>query len=69
VSLDVRDWHETFLLNGPGWSLFFEYMANVLYATVVRRFSNVALGILVVLVAGALLHLGLTSPKGDVIGD
>ena len=68
VSLDVRGWHETFPLNGPGWSLFFEYVANVLYATVVRRFSNVALGILVVLSAGALLHLAVTSPEGDVIG-
>ncbi|MCI1187770.1 acyltransferase [Hymenobacter sp. DH14] len=68
LSLDVRGWHETFPLNGPGWSLFFEYVANVLYATVVRRFSNVALGILVVLSAGLLLHLGVTSPEGDVIG-
>ncbi|TVT43349.1 acyltransferase [Hymenobacter setariae] len=68
VSLDIRGWHETYPLDGPGWSLFFEYIANVLYATVVRRFSNVALGILVVLAAGALLHLGLTSPQGDVIG-
>ena len=67
-SLDVRGWHETFPLNGPGWSLFYEYIANVLYATVVRRFSNVALGILVVLAGGALLHLAVTSPEGDVIG-
>jgi peptidoglycan/LPS O-acetylase OafA/YrhL len=68
VSLDIRGWHETYPLNGPGWSLFFEYVANVLYATVVRRFSNVALGVLVVLSAGALLHLAVTSPEGDVIG-
>lgn len=55
VSLDVRGWHETFPLNKSGWSLFFEYVTNVLYATVV-------------LAVGALLHLGLTSPQGDVIG-
>lgn len=67
-ALDVRGWHESFPLNGPGWSLFYEYVANVLYATVVRRFSNMALGILVVLSAGALLHLAVTSPEGDVIG-
>ena len=67
-SLDVRGWHETFPLNGPGWSLFFEYVANVLYAMVVRRFSTVALGILVALSAAVLLHLGLTSPGGDVVG-
>lgn len=68
VSLDLQGWNETYLLNGPGWLLFFEYVANVLYATVVRRFSNGVLGILVVLTAGKLLHLGLTSPQGDVIG-
>lgn len=68
LSLDVRGWHETFPLNGPGWSLFFEYVANVLYATVVRRFSTGALAVLVALAAAALLHLGLTSPAGDVIG-
>ncbi|MDO7846205.1 acyltransferase [Hymenobacter sp. M29] len=67
-ALDIRGWHETYPLNGPGWSLFFEYVANVLYATVVRRFSNVALAGLVVLSAGALLHLAVTSPQGDVIG-
>lgn len=67
-ALDLRGWNETFPLNGPGWSLFFEYVANVLYATVVRRFSNVALGIVVVLAAGLLLRMGLSSPTGDVVG-
>ncbi|MGY3090290.1 peptidoglycan/LPS O-acetylase OafA/YrhL [Hymenobacter sp. UYAg731] len=67
-ALDIRGWHETYPLNGPGWSLFYEYVANVLYATVVRRFSNVALAVLVALAAGALLHLAVTSPAGDVIG-
>ncbi|MGI4867769.1 MAG: acyltransferase family protein [Janthinobacterium lividum] len=67
-ALDIRGWHETYPLNGPGWSLFFEYVANVLYATVVRRFSNGMLAGLVVLSAGALLHLAVTSPEGDVIG-
>jgi peptidoglycan/LPS O-acetylase OafA/YrhL len=67
-ALDLRGWHETFPLNGPGWSLFFEYVANVFYATVVRRFSNVALGILVGLSAGLLLRMSLSSPTGDVVG-
>lgn len=66
--LDIRGWTETYPLNGPGWSLFFEYIANVLYAVLVRRFSKVALGVLVALSAAALLHLTLTRPEGDVVG-
>lgn len=67
-ALDVRGWNETYPLNGPGWSLFFEYIANVLYAVLVRRFSKLALGVLVALSAAALLHLTLTRPEGDVVG-
>ncbi len=68
LSMDIRGWQEMHPLNGPGWSLFYEYVANILYGYVVRRFSNLALTMLVVLSAAALLHLGLTSPQGDVIG-
>ncbi|MVN77347.1 acyltransferase family protein [Hymenobacter sp. HMF4947] len=67
-ALDIRGWNETYPLNGPGWSLFFEYLANILYATVVRKFSKLALGILVFLAAVALVQLAVTSPAGDVIG-
>ena len=55
-------------LNGPGWSLFFEYIANILYALFVRKFSNKALAVLVFLAGAALIHLALTSPNGDIIG-
>ncbi|RZK30577.1 MAG: acyltransferase [Hymenobacter sp.] len=68
LALDIRGWHETYPLDGPGWSLMFEYIANVLYAVLVRRFSNLVLGVLVVLSAAALLHFTLTSPEGDVVG-
>jgi peptidoglycan/LPS O-acetylase OafA/YrhL len=67
-ALDVRGWNETYPLNGPAWSLFYEYIVNILYALVVRKFPNWALGILVFLAAVALVHLGVTSPQGDVIG-
>src|SRR5450755_1377671 len=40
VSLDIRGWGEMHPLNGPAWSLFFEYIANILYALIVRRFSK-----------------------------
>jgi peptidoglycan/LPS O-acetylase OafA/YrhL len=67
-SLDIRGWTEMHPLNGPGWSLFYEYIGNILYALFVRKFSKTALSILVFLSACALIHLAVTSPTGDVIG-
>jgi len=67
-SMDIRGWTEMHALNGPGWSLFYEYIANILYALLVRRFSKTLLSILVVLAAAALIHLAVTSPNGDVVG-
>ncbi len=68
LSMDIRGWHEMHPLNGPGWSLFFEYIANILYAVFVRKFSNTALSILVILSGIALIHLAVTSTNGDIIG-
>jgi peptidoglycan/LPS O-acetylase OafA/YrhL len=44
-SLDIRGWTEMHPLNGPAWSLFFEYIANILYALFIRKFSNKLLAI------------------------
>jgi peptidoglycan/LPS O-acetylase OafA/YrhL len=68
LSMDIRGWQEMHPLNGPGWSLFFEYIANILYGIVVRKFSKTALWILVLLAGLALMHLAVTSPAGDLIG-
>ena len=68
ISMDIRGWQEMHPLNGPGWSLFFEYIANILYGLLVKRFSKIALSILVFLSACALIHLAVTSTTGDVIG-
>lgn len=43
---EVRGNGEMFPLNGPMWSLFFEYIGNILYALVIRRFSTKALAAL-----------------------
>ena len=67
-SMDVRGWGEMHPLDGPAWSLFYEYAANLLYALGVRKLSVRALGVLVLLCAGLLVHLAVTSPQGDVIG-
>lgn len=67
-SMDLRGWGEMHALNGPAWSLFFEYVANILYALVVRRFSNGLLALLVFLSGCALARHTVFGPNGDVIG-
>jgi len=67
-SMDIRGWQEMHPLDGPAWSLFFEYIANILYALFIRKFSNIALSILVFIAGCALIHLAVTSPNGDLIG-
>lgn len=66
LSLDIRGWQEMHPLNSVGWSLFFEYIANILYAVWIRKFSTLALSILVGIAAIALIHLAVTN--GDVSG-
>ncbi len=68
VSMDIRGWHEMHPLNGPGWSLFFEYIANILYALFVRKFSNTLLAVVVFISGCALVYLAVAGPNGDVIG-
>ena len=50
-TMDIRGWAETNPLNGPAWSLQWEYIANILYALLFRRFSRAALGICVAVFA------------------
>ena len=45
---EVRGNGEMFPLNGPSWSLFFEYIGNICYALFIRRLSTKALSWLVV---------------------
>jgi len=68
ISMDIRGWQEMHPLNGPAWSLFFEYIANILYAVIVRRFSKLVLSVFVFL-AGLMMVLYLVlGPTGDLIG-
>lgn len=68
LSMDIRGWQEMHPLNSVGWSLFFEYIANILYALGLRKLSNKALAIFVTLAAAVLVHLAVTNPNGDVTG-
>ena len=67
-SMDIRGWDEMHPLDGPAWSLFFEYIANILYGVWVRRFSMRVLSALVLLSAGLLVDYLVLGPRGDVIG-
>ena len=67
-SMDIRGWQEMHPLNGPAWSLFFEYIANFLYAIGLRKLSNRVLGLFVALAAALLIRLAVFGHHGDVIG-
>jgi peptidoglycan/LPS O-acetylase OafA/YrhL len=68
LSMDIRGWQEMHPLNSVGWSLFFEYIANILYALGLRKLSDKALACFVVLAGAVLLHFAVTNPNGDVAG-
>ena len=51
AGMDIRGWGEFNPLNGPTWTLTWEYIANVLYALIIRRFSKLLLGLFVALSA------------------
>ena len=54
LKFDIRGWTEMHPLNGPAWSLYYEYIGNILYALFIRRLSNKALTVFVVLLGVAL---------------
>ena len=43
---DVRGNGEMFPLNGPAWSLFFEYIGNIIYAVLICRLKTKVLAVL-----------------------
>lgn len=64
ASYEVRGNGELFPLNGPAWSLFFEYIGNLLYALFLRRFSNKGLAVFTGLLGIAWLAFALTDAAG-----
>ena len=64
-SMDVRGWDESFPINGPQWTLFFEYIANILYALVFRHLPKWGLAICVAVFAFFTLDFTL---GWDVLG-
>ena len=66
--LDIRGWNEMHPLNGPAWSLFYEYIANIVYAVFLRRVSKVFLAVLAFIAANITIHYAMTNPNNDIIG-
>ena len=61
---DVRGNGEMFPLNGPHWSLFFEYIGNIFYALLLRRLSTKWLTVWVIVMGVAFAAFGVS----DVVG-
>ncbi|MBM6991833.1 MAG: acyltransferase [Prevotella sp.] len=67
-SLDIRGWEETNPLDGPVWSLQWEYLANILYALVFRHFNKLWLGICVALFAVLTVNITMSLNLFGVAG-
>lgn len=47
ASMDIRGWGELTSIDGPVWTLMYEYVANILYAFFLRRIGKLTLAILI----------------------
>lgn len=61
---EVRGNGEMYPLNGPSWSLFFEYIGNIVYALLLRRLPTKVLGVLVALLGATLLWFNACNVSG-----
>ena len=63
---EIRGLGEMFPLNGPSWSLFFEYIGNILYALFIRKLSTKALAVFVLIAGCGLTAFAVLGPLGDI---
>lgn len=63
---EIRGVGEMYPLNGPSWSLFFEYIINILYALFIRKLSTKALAVLVFVSGCGLASFAIAGPYGDI---
>lgn len=64
--IEVRGLTEMYPLNGPSWSLFFEYIGNILYAFFIHKLPTKALAFLVGLAGCGLMIFAIWGPLGDI---
>ena len=63
---EIRGLGEMYPLNGPSWSLFFEYIGNILYALFIHKLPTRALSVLVLLAGCGLAAFAVWGPLGDI---
>lgn len=63
---EVRGLGEMYPLNGPTWSLFFEYIGNLLYVLFIRKLPTKALAVLVAIAGCGLAAFAMFGPYGDL---
>lgn len=63
---EIRGVGEMFPLNGPSWSLFFEYIGNILYVFFIRRLPAKALALVVFVAGCGLASFAIFGPLGDL---
>jgi peptidoglycan/LPS O-acetylase OafA/YrhL len=63
---EIRGLGEMYPLNGPSWSLFFEYIGNILYALFIRKLTTKMLAVLVLLTGCGLAAFAIWGPYGDI---
>lgn len=63
---EIRGVGEMYPLNGPSWSLLFEYIASFFYALFIRKFSTRVLVLLVAVAGSGLAAFAILGPTGDL---
>lgn len=63
---EIRGVGEMYPLNGPTWSLFFEYIGNILYVFIIRKLSTKVLSGLVGAAGIGLAIFAIWGPYGDI---
>ncbi|MBX3256249.1 MAG: acyltransferase [Chitinophagaceae bacterium] len=63
---EIRGVGEMYPLNGPSWSLFFEYIGNILYAVFIRKLPTSGLAALVLMAGCGLTAFAIWGPYGDI---
>ncbi len=66
TGFEIRGVGEMYPLNGPTWSLFFEYIGNLLYVLFIRKFSTRLLAALVAIAGIGLAIFAIWGPFGDI---
>ena len=64
--MEIRGVGEMYPLNGPSWSLFYEYLGNILYVLFLRKLPTKMLAILVLFAGCGLASFAIWGPYGDL---